>query len=185
MAIPGATELKSGSALFESAFATSNRHGNADGPVVALALALQRLDSSQRRLRRQFGALLGLSASEFNALFLISQVHQLTPKQLAAELGLTNGAVTAMTDRLDSNDWIRRVPNPSDRRSLYLEVAPKGLKAVKDIAALYLDLVQDMIATSEGVTSTDHLRRIDESAEILFDASQRLEDAAAAERSAG
>jgi DNA-binding MarR family transcriptional regulator len=174
VAIPGALELKSGSSLFESALGSADKHGGFEGPIQTLARALQRLDASHRRIRRQFAEGLGLSASEFNALMLISQIHELTPKQLASQLGLTNGAVTAMTDRLDADGWIRRVPNPSDRRSLYLEVSPKGAKAVKKVAADYLDMVAGAVTTSARLSNPDIAELIEHTADAMLKAVPEL-----------
>jgi DNA-binding MarR family transcriptional regulator len=178
VAIPGALELKSGSSLFESALGKADEHGGFAGPVQTLARAFQRLDASHRRMRRTFATNLGLSASEFNALMLISQIHQLTPKQLASQLGLTNGAVTAMTDRLDADGWIVRTPNPSDRRSLYLEVTPKGAEAVTKVASDYLDMVATAVATSEQLSSADIAELVEHTADVMLAAVDDLDVAA-------
>jgi DNA-binding MarR family transcriptional regulator len=170
VATPSTLELKSGSSLFESALGTADAHGGFDGSVQTLARALQRLDASHRRVRRQFATNFGLSASEFNALMLISQIHQLTPKQLAHQLGLTNGAVTAMTDRLDADGWIRRIPNPTDRRSLYLEVAPKGKRAVKKVAEDYLEMVASAIETSRKLSDPGIPELIEHTADAILSA---------------
>jgi DNA-binding MarR family transcriptional regulator len=166
---PSALELKTGSSLFESALASSDIHGGFAGSVQTLARALQRLDATHRRMRRQFATDLGLSGSEFSALMLISQIRDLTPKQLAVQLGLTNGAVTAMTDRLDANGWIHRIPNPSDRRSLYLEVTSKGEIAVQKVAADYLEMVADAVQSSKQLAEPHIAGLIEHTADVIRD----------------
>ena len=44
-----------------------------------------------------------------------------TPGQLAAETGLTTGAITGIVDRLEKAGYARRLPNPDDRRSVLIE----------------------------------------------------------------
>ncbi|CAM3277478.1 MarR family winged helix-turn-helix transcriptional regulator [Stackebrandtia soli] len=43
-----------------------------------------------------------------------------TPRELADELGLTSGSVTAMLDRLSKQDYLTRAPDPNDRRKLVI-----------------------------------------------------------------
>ena len=53
-----------------------------------------------------------------------------TPGQLAQHTGLTTGGVTVMLDRLEQAGFIKRDPNPTDRRSLLIRVNPQKLKKI-------------------------------------------------------
>lgn len=66
--------------------------------------------------------LLGINRSDNTALDLIDRAGRLTAGQLARELGLTTGAVTALIDRLEKLGYLRRVPDPGDRRRVLLEL---------------------------------------------------------------
>ena len=48
-----------------------------------------------------------------------------SPPELAAEAGLTTGAVTAVIDRLERAGYARRVRDDEDRRRVKVEVTPK------------------------------------------------------------
>lgn len=68
----------------------------------------------------------GLSAIELRSLFRIAAAGGLTPKQLATQMAVTNGAITGLSTRLVSAGMLHRVAHPNDRRSLYLELTPHG-----------------------------------------------------------
>ncbi len=76
--------------------------------------------------RRRIAADAGLNATELRALFHVARTVSITPKQLAVYLGMTTGAVTAISRRLVDIDLLHRVDHPDDRRSLYLELTPRG-----------------------------------------------------------
>ena len=68
---------------------------------------------------------LGLNRTDLHAINIIENSGGLTAGELAAEAGLTTGAVTGVVDRLERAGYARRVPDPEDRRRVKLEVTPK------------------------------------------------------------
>jgi DNA-binding MarR family transcriptional regulator len=58
---------------------------------------------------------------------------QLTAGEVAAETGLTSGAVTAMLDRLAAADLVRRQPDPTDRRRVLVEPTARARAKVAEI----------------------------------------------------
>jgi DNA-binding MarR family transcriptional regulator len=52
-----------------------------------------------------------------------------SPGSLAADLELSSGAMTSRLDRLERLGFIRRVPDPSDRRSVLVELTEEGRSA--------------------------------------------------------
>lgn len=58
--------------------------------------------------------------------------YRLSPGQLAANLGLSSGAMTNRLDRLESAGLLRRLPDPSDRRALLVELTEDGWRAWQD-----------------------------------------------------
>ena len=46
-------------------------------------------------------------------------------------MGLTTGAVTRVIDRLEQAGYVRRVPDPADRRRVIVEVVPEKVAAVE------------------------------------------------------
>jgi DNA-binding MarR family transcriptional regulator len=65
----------------------------------------------------------GLNATDLMALYFIRNgVGQVTPKQLAENLGLTSGATTILLNRLEERGLICRTPHPGDRRAVLLSL---------------------------------------------------------------
>jgi DNA-binding MarR family transcriptional regulator len=68
---------------------------------------------------------LGVNGTDLHCLNTIENAGGLTAGQLAAETGLTTGAVTGVIDRLERAGYARRVPDKEDRRRVKVEVTPK------------------------------------------------------------
>ena len=67
---------------------------------------------------------LGVNETDLHCLNIIENSGGLTAGELAAQAGLTNGAVTGVIDRLEKAGFARRVPDPADRRRVNVEVTP-------------------------------------------------------------
>jgi DNA-binding MarR family transcriptional regulator len=61
----------------------------------------------------------------------------LTPGQLGDRLALTSGAVTALVDRLERLGWVKRIPHPTDRRSIIVSKASSELSEGERMYAPY------------------------------------------------
>ena len=57
----------------------------------------------------------------------------LTPSQISERTLTSSGTMTGTLDTLEYAGWIRRVPNPEDRRSVLIEITTEG-QAVADKA---------------------------------------------------
>jgi DNA-binding MarR family transcriptional regulator len=68
---------------------------------------------------------LGLNRTDLHAINIIENSGGLTAGELAAQAGLTTGAVTGVIDRLERAGYARRVADPADRRRVKVEVTPK------------------------------------------------------------
>ena len=68
---------------------------------------------------------LGVNRTDLHCLNIIENAGGLTAGELAAEAGLTTGAVTGVVDRLERVGYARRVPDPADRRRVKVEVTPR------------------------------------------------------------
>ena len=103
----------------------SHRHLLTGLPDAVIHL-LRALEEDRRRIAADHG----LSTSELRSLFRVAESGSLTPRQLAADLSVTNGAVTGISTRLVEAGLLHRVPHPDDRRSLCLELTAEGHRAV-------------------------------------------------------
>jgi DNA-binding MarR family transcriptional regulator len=68
---------------------------------------------------------LGINRTDLLCLNAIENAGGLTAGRLAAEAGLTSGAVTGVIDRLERAGFARRVADPDDRRRVKVEVTPE------------------------------------------------------------
>jgi len=76
---------------------------------------------------------LGVSESDLRCLNIVENAGGISAGELAAQAGLTAGAVTGVIDRLERAGYARRVPDPSDRRRVTVEVTPAFYKAADRI----------------------------------------------------
>src|SRR5271156_7019730 len=76
----------------------------------------------------------GLGLTDMQMVHMLQLYGPSTPSRLAAWTGLSSGGVTVALDRLEKSGYLRRAPNPEDRRSLLITPVPGRLRK---IAAMY------------------------------------------------
>ena len=70
----------------------------------------------------------GLSLAKLGALRHLAEANEpLALGQLAERIACVKSNVTQLVDRLEADRLVRRVPDPSDRRSVRAEITPEGL----------------------------------------------------------
>ena len=78
-------------------------------------------------LDRRIAATFRISQAAATALAVIDGAGTpLTPSQVADRVLIASATMTATLDLLERRGWIRRVPNPADRRSVLIEITPEG-----------------------------------------------------------
>ena len=78
-------------------------------------------------LDRRIAATFRISQAAATALAVIDgAATPLTPSQVADRVLIASATMTATLDLLERRGWIRRVPNPADRRSVLIEITPEG-----------------------------------------------------------
>lgn len=118
--------------------------------------------------------LTGLSPTEWKALDLIQRLGPVTAGVLARESGLAPASVTGLVTRLERKGFARRLPNPTDGRSVLVEMVPGRLDPGTPV---FDDLRRSLHALYEEF-SDDELRSIgrflDEAARRQHEATSRL-----------
>jgi DNA-binding MarR family transcriptional regulator len=71
-----------------------------------------------------------LNFAQFLALKLLGDDKSMAPGELARLMHYNAGALTRMLDKLEQGGYLRRVPDPQDRRALRLELTAAG-KAIR------------------------------------------------------
>jgi DNA-binding MarR family transcriptional regulator len=70
----------------------------------------------------------GLGLTDMQMIHMLLLHGPSTASRLAAWTGLSSGGVTVALDRLEKKGYIRREPNPGDRRSLLATLIPARLR---------------------------------------------------------
>jgi MarR family transcriptional regulator, organic hydroperoxide resistance regulator len=73
----------------------------------------------------------GLRLTDMQCINVLELMGPSTPGELARCTGLTTGGVTVMLDRLENGGYIKRAPNPRDRRSVLVRLKPTKLRKVR------------------------------------------------------
>ncbi len=77
----------------------------------------------------------GLNRGEvgvLSALRVAGPPHRLSPTRLFKGLMLSSAGMTSRLDRLESQGFVKRSPDPDDRRAVVVELTPAGRKAVDE-----------------------------------------------------
>lgn len=77
--------------------------------------------------------LLGINRTDARCLDLLDQLGSMTAGDLAEASRLTTGAITAVIDRLERVGLARRVPDPSDRRRVKVELTEKAYRLATEL----------------------------------------------------
>jgi DNA-binding MarR family transcriptional regulator len=71
-----------------------------------------------------------------NSLRVHRENRRSSPGELAADLELSSGAMTSRLDRLENSGYLRRLPDPADRRSIVVELTSEGAAAWEKAAGV-------------------------------------------------
>lgn len=76
--------------------------------------------------------------------------YELSATELAEAAMLTSGAMTTRIDRLEERDWVRRSPDPVDRRGVRIRLTRRGLRLIDQAIAARLRAAEAQIACLAG-----------------------------------
>lgn len=86
---------------------------------------------------------LGIGPTDHKCLDLLRERGTITGSELAALTGLTTGAITGVVARLEEAGFVRRAPDPHDRRKQILKPA---VERIRDIHAVFDPIRKDATA---------------------------------------
>ena len=106
---------------------------------------LSRVSRLARQLdlaRRSVFSTLGLEVGAFDVLSALRRAgapYEMTPSQLVSETMVTSGTMTNRIDKLVTNGWVERHPDPRDRRGVLVRLTEAGKTTVDTALAQLLE----------------------------------------------
>ena len=108
---------------------------------------------SYKLLERRFYHL-GVSASQARVLAVLHFSDKpIKPSLVATLLFQETQSITGILHRIESRGWVRRLPDPNDRRAVGLELTDKGREITAEIVRISEELYNDMFGST--LTATD------------------------------
>ena len=79
---------------------------------------------------------LNVSAAGGLVLGILRDHGSMSPSELGERLIVTRAAVTGLLDSLEQRGFVRRSANPTDRRSLVVQITPSGLTVLQELRTI-------------------------------------------------
>lgn len=113
-----------------------------------LSTALYLKTIVEERLHDQTGLLLADNEALLN---LAATDEPLRMSDIANRLILSPGGTTKVVDRLETKGYVKRIPDPNDRRATVLEMTPEGEEIMADARAV----IDEQLEATWAVHMTD------------------------------
>ena len=92
---------------------------------------------------------LGVSASQARVLMVLHYAGSpVKPSLVATLLFQETQSITGIIRRVDERGWVRRLPDPNDRRAIGLELSEEGRKLAGEIVQVAADLYKELFAAA-------------------------------------
>jgi DNA-binding MarR family transcriptional regulator len=115
---------------------------------------------SYKLLERRFYHL-GVSASQARVLAVLHYaVEPIKPSLVATILFQETQSITGILHRIETRGWVRRLPDPNDRRAVGLQLTDKGKEITAEIVKIADELYNDLFGS---VLSATEVRQIETS----------------------
>ncbi len=98
-------------------------------PAQALTHALFDLSSAIDLIGRASADRLGINQTDLICLHLLVREGAMSPSRVAAELGLTAAAISALATRLEVAGYAHREMDPNDRRRVVISASEQGARS--------------------------------------------------------
>lgn len=119
-----------------------NERPDLDVAPMEILSRLTRLAKKLDRARKATFHDQGLEVWAFDVLSALRRAghpYRLSPSRLISEMMVTSGTMTNRIDRLANAGWVRRLPDPHDRRGVLVELTEAGRDKVDSSLADLLD----------------------------------------------
>ena len=119
---------------------------------------------SYKLLERRFYHL-GVSSSQARVLAVLHFAKEpIKPSLVATLLFQETQSITGILHRIESRGWVRRLPDPNDRRAVGLELTEKGREITQEIVdiseSLYDDMFGNVLSAAERRQVESALKKV-------------------------
>jgi DNA-binding MarR family transcriptional regulator len=122
--------------------------GCAPLPAEAAANLIRLAGEYLAELSRRRRSIAPLSASGFEALAVLDGADApLTGSVIAERLLVTTASITSLLDTLAASGYVLRMPHPSDRRKVLVQITPAGREVVDQVLPVVYRAAQDVFGT--------------------------------------
>ena len=90
---------------------------------------------------------IGINQTDLICLNLLVRHGPMSPGQIAAALGLTTAAISAMATRLEAGGYARREMDPKDRRRVLMHASPTGAEQAFSLFDDVFQAAMDLFAS--------------------------------------
>jgi DNA-binding MarR family transcriptional regulator len=130
----------------------SSPHSRRDELIAAILRATADVAARRTAHGQAVAERLGLASADVEVLTALSVEGAMTVGRIGELTGLTTGATTRMVDRLEQAGFVRRVPDPGDRRRVIVEPAgDRGSAVVRAFDPIELAARQALAELDEPV----------------------------------
>jgi MarR family 2-MHQ and catechol resistance regulon transcriptional repressor len=130
-----------------------------DSSGIHLWLVLMKAYRSLQRHARCSVETSGLGLSDFAILELLLHRGQQPVNTIGRRVELTSGAITSAVDRLEAQGLVARTADPTDRRTRFVSLTPKGRKRIGEVFGGHERTMGD-VASSLTKTERETLVRL-------------------------
>jgi DNA-binding MarR family transcriptional regulator len=134
--------------------------------IWSLVDAMRAAQTATDMMDEAFTDFLGINRSDGRCLDVVDRKGRVTAGELAIEVGLTTGAVTAMVDRLEIAGLVERRSDPNDRRKVLIQLTTEAKQMAAEI---YGEMAHATAPYIDALTDHDLLTLI-----AFFEASRRV-----------
>ena len=109
----------------------------------------------ENEIRARLRASFGITLPRFDLMAQLERHPEgLRMGELSKRMMVTGGNVTGITDQLERENLVQRVPDPNDRRAWAVRLTPEGRQAFAGMAAVHERWIDEMLADIPGEDKT-------------------------------
>lgn len=112
----------------------------------SLTLAVRRSIAGSILYNQKVADQVGVNLRDLQVIHLLQLHGSSQPRDLARWAFVTTGGMTVVLDRLEKAGYLKRAPNPADRRSCIVHLIPESLRKFGDAYQSKADLLAEVMS---------------------------------------